>query len=58
MSFPEYVAVVIAERERQARLDHLSQFAARVRACCNPSRLARLTARLRTFGRTPAGCAR
>ena len=53
MNFPHYLAVAIAEREREAEIDRLTQFAAAVCARCSPPRFARIVAAMR---RTPPPC--
>ena len=49
-----YLALIQWERERTFESDRLARFAARVRACCNPSVLTRLPRALRVA--SPAGC--
>ena len=53
---PELVALIQQERERSIahdRLARLARLAARVRACCDPSLVGRVTRALR---RSPAAC--
>lgn len=49
----EYITVIQREREAQIESDRLARFAARVRACCDPSLFIRLARALRG---TPAAC--
>lgn len=50
----ESLALIQWERQRKFKSDQLARFAARVRACCNPSVLTRLARALRVA--SPAGC--
>ena len=50
---PELVALIQQERERSIAQDRLARLAACVRACCDPSLVARVARALR---RSPAAC--